>query len=66
MSEKGEWPEVVGLSGEEAKQIVEQTPGVEQVQVLNENQPVTRDFRINRVRIFTNQDGVVGRPPRRG
>lgn len=66
MSNKGEWPEAVGLSGEEAKNIVLQDDSTINVQVLDENAPTTRDFRTNRVRIFVNADGVVVKPPRRG
>lgn len=66
MSDKKEWPEVVGLSGEEAQAIVKQDDPTINIQVLNENAPCTRDFRTNRVRIFTNGEGVVVHPPRRG
>jgi hypothetical protein len=66
MSTKGEWPEAVGLSGEAAKEKVLHDDPNANVQVMPENSPCTRDYRLNRVRIFVNADGVVVSPPRRG
>lgn len=66
MSDKKEWPEAVGLSGEEAQAKVKQDDPTIETQVLNENAPCTRDFRPYRVRIFVNGEGVVVSPPRRG
>lgn len=66
MSEKQQWPEAVGLPAEQARAIVLQDDPSINVQILGENDPTTRDFRTNRVRIFTNGGGVVTRPPRRG
>lgn len=66
MSEKGQWPEAVGLPAEQAKAIVLQDDPTINVQILGENDVTTRDFRVDRVRIFTNGEGVVTRPPRRG
>jgi hypothetical protein len=56
----------VGLSGEAAKEKVLQDDPNANVQVIPENSPCTRDYRLNRVRIFVNADGVVVSPPRRG
>lgn len=52
MSEVSSWPDLVGKNVEEAKNtILESDPSINIV-VLPEGSPVTRDFRINRVRIF--------------
>jgi hypothetical protein len=46
---------MVGKTGEEAKQFIEsQNPGFN-VHVLKEGTPVTRDYRLDRVRIFVNE-----------
>jgi hypothetical protein len=66
MSDKKEWPEVVGLSGQEAEERVKNDDPTVQTQVLDQNAPCTRDFRMNRVRIFINGEGVVVKAPRRG
>lgn len=66
MSEKGQWPEAVGLSGEQAKAIILQDDPTIKVEILDENAATTRDYRPYRVRIFINGDGVVTRAPSRG
>jgi hypothetical protein len=66
MSEKSDWSELVGIKGEEAKIIIlQQDPSIE-VLVIPLGTPVTRDYRMNRVRIFVDTDGVTVQPPRRG
>jgi hypothetical protein len=66
MATKEEWPEVVGQTGEEAKQkVLADRPGLN-VQIVNELSPCTMDFREDRVRIFVNNDNKVVAPPRTG
>ena len=60
------WPQCVGLSGEEAKQIVESNDSQLKVQILKEGTPVTKDLRRDRVRIFVDDDNIVKRVPRTG
>jgi hypothetical protein len=63
---KGEWPELVGKTGEEAKaQVLKDRPDVT-VQIQNELSPCTMDFRQDRVRVFINKEGKVAGPPRTG
>jgi hypothetical protein len=57
---------LVGMSGEQAKEAILKEHPDFQVQVLPEGSPVTRDFRMNRVRVFVNNDGVVQQAPRTG
>ncbi len=54
------------MSGEEAKQhILAEDPTIN-AHVLPEGSPVTRDYRLNRVRIFVDANGIVTTVPRRG
>lgn len=52
MSEVNSWPHLVGKNAEEAKNEILQDDSSINVVVLPEGAPTTRDFRINRVRIF--------------
>ena len=61
----------MGKTGEETKELItaEWTPTLEpgqtiQVIVLPEGSMVTRDYRLDRVRIFVNDAGIVVREPR--
>ncbi|CAD8085834.1 unnamed protein product [Paramecium primaurelia] len=65
-AEKKEWPEAVGKTVDEAKQLILADDVEINVQVLLEGSPTTRDFRINRVRIFHNDKNIVVSVPRRG
>lgn len=62
------WPELVGLSGSEAKEQLELIYGEEtyDIYVLHEHDPTTRDYRFNRIRIFTNDEGIVTSVPHIG
>ncbi|KAK3226329.1 hypothetical protein Dsin_006191 [Dipteronia sinensis] len=63
---KREWPELVGLTAEEAeKKIKEDKPGVH-VHVVQSNCFITMDFRQDRVRLFVDHSTKVERPPRIG
>ena len=63
-----EWPELVGKTGEEAKQVILATGGsaITDVQIVSADAMVTADFRKDRVRIFVDASGNVARPPRVG
>ncbi|KAL3536430.1 hypothetical protein ACH5RR_004891 [Cinchona calisaya] len=66
LGERKQWPELVGLSSEEAeRRIKEEIPGIN-VQVIPPDSMVTMDFRIDRVRIFTDSSGKVSRAPMLG
>ncbi|CAD6342696.1 unnamed protein product [Miscanthus lutarioriparius] len=49
---KTSWPELVGLSVEEAKKVILKDKPDADIVVLPVGSPVTRDYRPNRVRIF--------------
>ena len=49
---KTSWPEVVGLSVEEAKKVILKDKADADIVVLPTGSPVTMDYRPNRVRIF--------------
>jgi len=49
---KTSWPEVVGLSVEEAKKVILMDKADADIVVLPTGSPVTMDYRPNRVRIF--------------
>ena len=51
---KTSWPEVVGMSIEEAKKVILKDKPDADIHVLPVGTPVTKDFRPNRVRIFVN------------
>lgn len=55
------WPELVGMSGIAAKEKLELLCGEElyDIYILHEHDPTTRDYRFNRIRIFTNDEGIV-------
>ena len=57
---KTSWPEVVGLSVEEAKKVILKDKADADIVVLPTGSPVTMDYRPNRVRIFV--DTVVQTP----
>jgi len=66
MSEnKHSWPEVVGLSKEEAKKVIE-SEFQGDVILVPEGSMVTMDFRMDRIRIFYNTENRVIRAPKTG
>ncbi|KAI5682480.1 hypothetical protein M9H77_03708 [Catharanthus roseus] len=64
--EKTSWPELVGLTSEEAQtRIKEEMPGAN-VQIIPSDHCITMDFRLDRVRIFIDSSGKVQHEPRIG
>ncbi|KAL7095571.1 hypothetical protein ACP275_10G032600 [Erythranthe tilingii] len=58
------WPEVVGLTAEEAeRKIKEEMPAGTRVDVVQPDWFVTMDYRTDRVRIFIDSTGKVHKPP---
>jgi len=66
MSTKESWPELVGLTGEEAKDKIKKERPELEVQILPELGPTTMDFRTDRVRIFVNGQNKVAHAPNCG
>ncbi len=61
---KTRWPELVGIDVDKAIELIQtENPSLD-VKKTQENSPVTRDFRPNRVRVFynTSTNLVVGVP----
>jgi hypothetical protein len=64
---KRSWPELVGLSGESAKpRILSDRPDIQKVQIIPYGSMVTADYRLDRVRIYVDQQGKVTQPPNIG
>ncbi len=61
-----DWTHLVGIPGEDAKNIILTEDSTLNVIVLPENSPVTRDYRLDRVRVFVNSEGKVSHVPRKG
>jgi len=61
-----QWPELVGRSGEEAVRIIKQQSGLTNVIIVRQGQPITMDYRIDRVRVFVDDRGIVTSAPRTG
>ncbi|EWM21885.1 subtilisin inhibitor [Nannochloropsis gaditana] len=60
------WPELVGMDGEDAKkQITADMPGLNVI-VLPKNSPCTMDYRLERVRVFVDEEGKVVVAPSQG
>lgn len=66
MALKTTWPELVGLTADEAEKKIKEERPVVQVQVVPPNSFVTMDFRQNRVRLYVDSSGKVDREPRIG
>ncbi|KAA8516394.1 hypothetical protein F0562_016687 [Nyssa sinensis] len=63
---KTTWPEVVGLTVEEAERKIKEDMPRAQFQVVPPNHFVTMDYRTERVRLFIDSSGNVSHPPRIG
>lgn len=63
---KDSWPELVGKNGEEAKAIIEKQLPAATVQVVPNTGMMTMDYRIDRVRVFVDDKGIIAREPRIG
>lgn len=66
MSDKYEWPELVGMDAKAAAKVIEQEKRGAQVSVHKKDDAVTADYRDDRVRIFTDERGKVAYPPQIG
>ncbi|XP_076071666.1 uncharacterized protein LOC143043057 [Mytilus galloprovincialis] len=60
---KNEWPELVGMTWQEAEEKIRNEYPNMTIQVLPENSMVTMDYRVDRVRIFTDAEGKVATKP---
>ncbi|CAI5507733.1 unnamed protein product [Closterium sp. Naga37s-1] len=60
------WPELVGIPGTEAREKILAEDPTLQVGIVRPGMMVTMDYRLNRVRIYVDKDGIVNRPPTLG
>lgn len=63
---KTTWPEVVGMTVEEAERKIKEDMARVQFQVVSPNSFVTMDFNNRRVRLYVDSQGKVFRAPRIG
>jgi len=63
---KKTWPELVGINGEAAAQIIMSENSLVTARTLPEDSVVTTDFRCDRVRVFVDKQDVVTRVPKIG
>lgn len=62
-----EWPEAVGMTGEEAKAIVErENTDATRIEIVPKDAMVTMDYRTDRVRIRVDENGFVVKTPKIG
>mmetsp|Transcript_2740 Transcript_2740/g.4161 ORF Transcript_2740/g.4161 Transcript_2740/m.4161 type:complete len:134 (+) Transcript_2740:460-861(+) len=57
---------LVGMTGDEAKAVIEDINSSLQVQIIPAGWSTTADYRLDRVRIRLGEDGNVNREPQRG
>jgi len=60
---RGTWPEVVGISGEDAKKKIEAEYPDLKVLIMSENSIFTADYNVKRVRVFVDSNGKVTKTP---
>ncbi|XP_077984426.1 uncharacterized protein LOC144439051 [Glandiceps talaboti] len=57
------WPELVGKTGEEAKEAIKKEHPDFEIQIIPADYGVTSDYVETRVRIFLDENSKVARPP---
>lgn len=63
---KTSWPELEGVSKEEAEKVISKEEPSLTIQVLPKDSMMTMDYRTDRVRIMVDKDGKVASTPRVG
>ncbi|CAM0146380.1 unnamed protein product [Urochloa decumbens] len=63
---KDSWPELVGVSSEEAKKKIKEDKAEADVQVVPADAFVTMDYNSTRVRVFVDSNDKVAKAPRIG
>ncbi|KAF8397433.1 hypothetical protein HHK36_016349 [Tetracentron sinense] len=63
---KAMWPEVVGLTAEEAEKKIKEDMPMARFQVVPLDSVVTMDYNPRRVRLFVDSSSKVAKPPRIG
>ncbi|XP_058782636.1 subtilisin inhibitor-like [Vicia villosa] len=60
---KTSWPELVGVTADEAEKKIKEEMPEAQIQVVPPNTPVTYDYRLQRVRLFVDESNKVIQTP---
>ncbi|KAL6189514.1 hypothetical protein ACLB2K_040906 [Fragaria x ananassa] len=63
---KSSWPELLGAQGADAKATIESENASVTAVIVLEGTAVTKDFRLDRVRVWVNTDGIVTSIPKIG
>ena len=64
---EGPWHEFVGMEGSDAKHRLSlDCPELNEITVLDQHSLMTMDFKLDRVRIFVDDQGIVVRAPSKG
>lgn len=66
MSGRNSWPELEGTDAENARSVITNDHYGANVVVLPQGSPITRDFRLDRVRVFVDGNNKVVGVPRCG
>lgn len=64
--EKMSWPELVGMTAEEAERKIKEEKPELKIHIIPPNSMVTMDYRLDRVRLFVDESGKVAQEPRLG
>ncbi|XP_058758641.1 subtilisin inhibitor-like [Vicia villosa] len=62
-SAKTSWPELVGVTADEAEKKIKEEMPEARIQVVPPNTPVTYDYRLDRVRLFVDESSKVIETP---
>ncbi|KAL5542154.1 hypothetical protein UlMin_009864 [Ulmus minor] len=63
---KSSWPELVGVDGKDAQKTAEKENPAVKAAIVPEGSFVIMDFRVDRVRIWVDEQGLVTRVPKIG
>lgn len=63
---QGPWPKCVGMTGEDCRDMISQMAPSLNIYIIPDGSAVTMDYRLDRVRIFIDDDDVVVSVPDRG
>jgi len=63
---QGPWPKCVGMTGEDCRDMISQAAPSLDLYIIPDGSAVTMDYRLDRVRIFIDDDDIVVSVPDRG
>ena len=65
-TQKRVWPELVGKDADSAMKTLREESGFDNIQIVQDNSPVTLDFNPTRIHVFVNEKNIVTVDPRIG